>query len=81
MAAVCLEMISQDYDDRFIVDYLGRGFKKYIANNIDPSVYNDAYTFIGQQLDYWHTQGNGKLISRYETLKSYFDRNREVWAS
>lgn len=78
MAGVCLEIITQDHDGHFIVDYLGSEFKKYIANNIDSAVYTEAYEFIGQQLDYWRSKGDNKLVSRYEALKSYFDRNREI---
>jgi hypothetical protein len=79
MASVCREMITKDEDGQYIVDYLGAGFRKHIANNIGNSIYNDALNYIEEQINHWMGNGNEELMQRYHSLKRYFEKNRSIW--
>ena len=79
MASVCRQMITQDEDGQYIVDFLGLGFKKYIANNIESSFYAEALTYVEEQIEHWSNQGNDKLTQRYLSLKRYFEKNKKNW--
>ncbi len=79
MASVCRDMITQDEDGQYIVDYLGPGFRKHISNNIENSIYTDALTYIDEQIDHWSSQNNEKLKQRYLSTRKYFERNRSFW--
>jgi len=79
MAGICKQMIIKDEDGQYIVDYLGIGFKKYIANNIDNSIYKDALSYVDEQLDYWSNRNDNKLKIRYSMLRKYFDKNKFNW--
>ena len=79
MASVCREMITQDEDGQYIVDYLGAGFRKHIAKTIGNSIYNDALNYIEEQINHWTGVGNEELTQRYISLKKYFEKNRSIW--
>lgn len=79
LASVCREMITQDEDGQYIVDYLGQGFKKYISNNLDSSIYVEALTYVEEQIERWSNQGDDKLTQRYLSLRGYFEKNRTNW--
>lgn len=79
ISKICLGMLIRDSDDRIIVDYLGKGFKKYIANTIDESTYTDAYSYVQNQLEKWGNLNDQKLYSRYLELDKYFRKNAENW--
>jgi len=79
MASVCMSMLARDSDGAVIIDYLGPGFKKYIAATLDMSAYEHAYSFVEEQIKHWGSEKNDKLLERYKMLKEYFDRNRGNW--
>ncbi|GMR08668.1 MAG: hypothetical protein BMS9Abin26_1675 [Gammaproteobacteria bacterium] len=79
MASVCKDMITQDEDGQYIVDYLGSGFRRHIANNIGNSIYNDALTYIEEQIEHWTSNENEELMERYHFLNRYFEKNKSLW--
>ena len=79
MANVCREMIAQDEDGQYIVDYLGAGFRKHIAKNIGSTIYTDALTYVEEQIDHWSNQNNDELMQRYLSINRYFEKNKSVW--
>jgi hypothetical protein len=79
LAGVCREMIALDEDGQYIVDYLGSGFKKYIANNLDSSIYTEALLYVEEQIAHWSIQKNEKLRQRYMSLRNYYKKNGAVW--
>lgn len=74
LATATLSMLGRDTDNVPIVDYLGPGFQKYIANTLKPEDYREATAFIKQQLEHWQTIGNHKLAQRYMALKTYYEQ-------
>lgn len=81
MSQVCLSMLARDADGLTIVDYLGPGFKKYIAGTLDQSAYYDAYSYVKSQLDRWNRENDEKLYARYVDLERYFLRSRDTWTT
>jgi len=79
LATVSLEMITKDTDGAWIVDYLGPGFRKYIAAKLDSSTYQTAFSFVDKQIAFWKNVDNQKLLNRYLVLKQYFEKNRQHW--
>lgn len=79
LAGVCKEMIAVDEDGQYIVDYLGPGFKKYIANNLDSSIYTEALLYVEEQIAYWSAQDNEELRQRYISLENYYKKNESIW--
>lgn len=79
-----LEMLTQDTDGYAVVDYLGEGFRKHAADQIDSQGPLMAYEFVKQQADvYKHakekTAENTKLALRYTLLLDYFEHRLPLW--
>jgi hypothetical protein len=79
MAKCCLEMICKAPDGVFMVDFLGEGFRRNIANTLDISVYSEALAYVKAQLELWRNKNNSELIERYEILFEYFMSRKSVW--
>lgn len=80
IADLCLEMIAVDEDGYHMIDYLGSGFKKNVATNLeDNKLYSLAYNFVLTQLEKAREEKDSKLGFRYSHLRNYFERNRSVW--
>lgn len=79
IASVCLSMLARDSDGAIIIDYLGSGFKKYMAATLDMSAYQHAYSYVEEQIKHWGSEKNDKLLERYKMLKEYFGQNRGNW--
>ena len=75
LAAVTHSLLGRDTDGTLIVDYLGQGFRKYIAKTLKSDDYRGASDFIKEQLDHWRAAGDEKLFQRYVALKTYFERS------
>lgn len=75
MALCCMEMLAEDDDGHYFVDYLGEGFNKYVAKDMIGNVSKMAYDFVIQQSHKWQQEKNTKLAFRYAQLKTYF-KNR-----
>lgn len=79
MANCCLEMVCEAPDGVFMVDFLGEGFRHYIANTLETSVYFEALAYIEAQIKHWRNENNSKLTERYEILYEYFMARKSVW--
>ena len=72
LAAVCLSMVSEDFDGVAIINYLGESFRKYISDQSHPQLYKMARQFVAGQLSVHHASGDSKLSDRYSRLSTYF---------
>ena len=46
LSEVCFDLITLDDDGYPFLDYLGKGFRKYIASKLDSQIVEKAYQFI-----------------------------------
>jgi hypothetical protein len=76
MASKCLSMLREDSDGLLIVDYLGEEFKDAISATEHNDMYNDALSFIHDQLELHRRMADSKLEERYLRLLSYFEANK-----
>lgn len=71
MAELCLNIIVQDQDGQYIVDYLGKTF-----NQSNPDIVeqyrNEAIAFINNQIEIHVANQDKKLEERYKKLLHYF---------
>lgn len=81
MARVCLDMIMIDVDGRPTVDFLGGGFRRHIARNLDSECLVMAHNFIIQQLEKHKAKRDIKLALRYSLLLDYFEAKLPLWNS
>jgi hypothetical protein len=73
MAQNCLNVLSEDADGNWIVDYLGDAFRQAIPGSAE--FYGDARQFIDDQLAEHRAKEDKKLAGRYESLLKYFTAN------
>lgn len=79
MAENCLEMIVVDNDGHAILDYLGEGFKKHIAMEIDIEIIRRAHNHVITSSERFRREKNSKLAFRYTLLRSYFEKHLPIW--
>ncbi len=72
VAEACLKLLSNDFDGRIILNYLGDYFKNNMMNGIDANIYHEAYHYVHQQLINHQKTQNTKLAFRYSLLHGYF---------
>jgi hypothetical protein len=72
MAESSLKMLARDFDGRFIVSYLGDFFRNQLMSGIDEFVYENAKSFIDEELKRHQEAQNSKLAFRYSLLHGYF---------
>ncbi|NOZ19615.1 MAG: hypothetical protein GXP25_00850 [Planctomycetes bacterium] len=74
LAEICQNMLAEDTDGRPIVDYLGVGFRRYVANRLSiEEPYSLAFDFIVEELRKQKKARNTKLTLRYLHLLNYFE--------
>ena len=71
-AKMCLNMIMQDNDGNFIVDYLGDSFKEYISKDAHLGIHKEAINFVQNEYEKYRRIRENKLAFRYSNLLSYF---------
>ncbi|OGQ50786.1 MAG: hypothetical protein A3J24_01575 [Deltaproteobacteria bacterium RIFCSPLOWO2_02_FULL_53_8] len=78
LAKTCQEMIIQDNDGHYMLDFLGETLKKYLK-----TYYHDfsmkAYTFVKGEHERFVKENNHKLALRYYRLLTYFESRRSLW--
>jgi hypothetical protein len=79
MAKACLEMICVAPDGVYMVDFLGEGFRRHIANSLENSVYYDARSYVESQEEHWRGKNSSKLADRYKILLEYFQARESEW--
>jgi len=80
LASICIEMILIDHDGYHILDYLGPGFKQYIASKLPPKIPQTAYRYVNEQSEKWRNEKNTKLAMRYSLLRDYFEHRMPLWS-
>lgn len=80
LANFCREMILQDTDGRYMLDFLGKEAKEISDGaGIGVKNYTSARDFIISEYERCRKENNHKLASRYYRLMSYFDFRQELW--
>ena len=79
MAECCLEMIVVDDDGHAILDYLGEGFKKHIAMELDIEIIRRAHNHVITSSERFRQEKNSKLAFRYTLLRNYFEEHLPIW--
>ncbi len=73
LAKLCLDMLFQDTDGHWCVDYLGVTFEHAVTHEDHSFLCEKARTFVIEQLEEHRASFNSKLAFRYSQLLSYFD--------
>ena len=79
LANCCLELLVSDLDGYPIIDYLGEGFIKHMADKLDSKLFMMAHDYVKKQLDVWKKEQNTKLAFRYNFLINYFESRNRLW--
>ena len=79
MAKFCRQMIIQDTDGRFMLDFMGVRSKEMADNSIDTEVVKLARDFVVSQYKKYFDDENQKLASRYFRLLRYFNSRAKLW--
>ena len=73
LAETCLELITEDVDGYYIVDYLGKRFREFMKRaKVEETIIKDAFAFVQEQAEKWQKGQNTKLAFRYNLLRQYF---------
>lgn len=73
LSKICLEMLHEDIDGRYILHYLGDGFRRYVSQDQHQSLYDDASVFVFEEYSKHRRARNTKLAFRYANLIKYFE--------
>jgi hypothetical protein len=79
MAKSCLDLLAVDDDGHAFLDYLGQGFKKHIAYDLDAKVITMAYEQVLKQSERCQREKNSMLAFRYTLLRNYFEARLPLW--
>jgi len=79
LAGKCKEMIIQDTDGRYMLDFLGNAFRENISEAIDKDTITNAEKFILSMYKKFLKEKNQKLSLRYYRLMSYFNSQKKNW--
>lgn len=83
MAKFCREMIVQDTDGRFMLDFLGNPVRDLLKDAYGDSDAKDtakvAYNFVVSQYQKYIEQSDDRLAACYFKLLSYFQSRKSVW--
>jgi len=81
LATICRSLISIDDDGFPFLDYLGEGFKQYIAKDrLNVAIIEKAYKFVLNEWDSFREKRNS-LAFRYALLRDYFEHRLHLWQS
>lgn len=75
-ALSCLNLLAQDDDGYWIIDYLGENFRHAVTHMHYDDLYQRARMFVVQQVREFQRLQNSKLAFRYTQLLAYFDAHR-----
>lgn len=75
MGKRCLLLIEKDYDDNYILDYLGGQFRSALPQNEDTvRIIKEAKKFIDEGCSFWEKEGKKEIAKKYGLLNEYFLR-------
>jgi len=75
LAEMCLRMIGRDLDGVSILHYLGEEFTKAITQRVLPELYQQALSYVEDELARFRKARDAKLALRYAHLRMYFKAN------
>lgn len=78
-ATFCREIIIQDTDGRYMLDFLGSKIKEAADGVIDQKLVASAFDFVISQYDKYLKEENKTLASRYYRLLRYFHSRKSIW--
>lgn len=78
-AKFCREMIIQDTDGRYMLDFLGNKVKEAADGVIDQKLVASAFDFVFSQYNKYLKEENDKLASYYYRLLRYFHSRKSIW--
>jgi hypothetical protein len=78
-ANFCKQMVIQDSDGNYMLDFLGGRFKESSEDVIEPSLVMSALKFVGEEYKKYFDANNHKMASRYYRLLRYFNSRRSLW--
>jgi hypothetical protein len=79
LAKYCREMIIQDSDGRYMLDFLGDKMKESSRDVINVELVKSALDFVKSQYEKYSKEENEKLASRYFRLLLYFYSRKSAW--
>lgn len=79
MAKYCREMIIQDSDGRFMLDFLGEKIKEMSDNVVGQEIIISASEFVLSQVKKYTENDNAKMAARYYRLLRYFNSRKSIW--
>jgi hypothetical protein len=78
-AKFCREMIIQDTDGRYMLDFLGNKIKEVSDGVIEKKLVADAFEFVISQHKKYSKEEDETLASRYYRLLRYFHSRKNIW--
>jgi hypothetical protein len=78
-ARFCREMIIQDNDGRYMLDFLGSKIKEASDGVLDQKLVAEAFEFVNSQYTKYLKEENETLQSRYYRLLRYFHSRKKIW--
>lgn len=79
-ARICTQMVVQDSDGNYMLDFLGPRFKESSQDVIEPQLIASAFDFAVAEYKKNFNANNHKLASRYYRLLRYFHSRRTLWS-
>lgn len=79
LAGFCREMIVQDTDGRYMLDFIGKRAKEASGNSIEAETVRQARDFVSSQYKKYVDMEDHKLASRYFRLLRYFNSRANLW--
>lgn len=78
-AKFCRQMVIQDSDGNYMLDFLGPNFKESSEDVIEPNLVASAFDFVFQEYKKNFDANNHKMASRYYRLLRYFHSRKNIW--
>ena len=79
LAKFCMEMIIQDTDGRYMLDFLGEKIKESSDGSIRTEDVKSAQEYVKSEYDKYTKDNNEKMRARYYRLLRYFQSRKAVW--
>jgi len=78
-AKFCREIIIQDTDGRYMLDFLSNKIKAASDGIIENKIVADAFDFVISSHEQYSKKEDLSLASRYYRLRRYFDSRKSIW--
>ncbi|MFC1967126.1 hypothetical protein ACFLV2_00560 [Chloroflexota bacterium] len=75
----CRGLVTTDFDERYILDYIGEGVKSVQTDLPVSAMVSEAYDFTIQQQRQFLDEDNQKLYGYYSHLRDYIESRLSLW--